>query len=130
MTCAHAKFQEYPSCFRGTCLYVKGRPLNRSQLAGTYWNLAIFKPSATPTLYATVFTFSRNHFMRLAHVKSVLLSVGIHAIIGISGPSCRHRDGERSDQLKNLRVRVPWGVSRQLLNPRGWDVAKRSRQWK
>ena len=68
--------------------------------------------------------------MRLAHVKSVLLSVGIHAIIGISGPSCRHRDGERSDQLKNPRVRVPWGVSRQLLNPRGWDVAKRSRQWK
>ena len=36
--------------------------------------------------------------MRLAHVKSVLLSVGIHAIIGIFGPSCRHRDGERSDQ--------------------------------
>ena len=67
--------------------------------------------------------------MRLAHVKSVLLSVGIHAIIGISGPSCRHRDGERFELKSFFVYEYPWGVSRQLLKPRGWDVAKRSRQW-
>ena len=57
--------------------------------------------------------------MRLAHVKSVLLSVGIHAIIGISGPSCRHRDGERFELKKFLRVRVPLGSVKTAFETQG-----------
>ena len=109
----------------------------RTPIAKAIWNKPSIPQAAAKAAYLShslaqtsrkpcIVTFSRENPVV---TFSVLSSVGIHAIIGISGPSCRHRDGDPYELKSFFVYEYLWGVSRQLSKPRGWDVEKRSRQW-